>query len=143
MTKEVNDSSIGFPKDNKGNLLKEYPMQVFGDMVLIENKSRTSDPTALTQEDGFFFQSDTVEHETMRGWEVVAVGELVSRVKVGDIVGQPIGNSITPIQHPMIALKVDVENEHGNIKPATKHDLDYVYAVVNHQLIGMRYVTQE
>lgn len=133
-------TDIGFAKDNDGNLIKEYPMKAFGEMVILENRSKTTNPHSVTQEDGFFYQSDNLEHEQLGGWTVVAVGELVKRVEPGDIVGNPIGSSPTVVMHPYIAHRVEIEDQFGNMVTATKEHLDYVYVVVNQQLIGMQYL---
>lgn len=131
---------VGYAKDNEGNELIEYPMQVFGEMVLLENTTKTSDPTQLQKFGGLELHTESEEHGQLGGWRVVAVGDLVIRVKKGDLVGNPIGNSVTPVQHPLIAHKQNIVNAHGVSVLASKKDLDYVYSLVNQQLIGLKYL---
>jgi len=136
---ELYDKSVGYAKDNDGALLTDYPMEVFGDMVLLENNTKTASPNKLRTYGDFEFHSEKEDHGQLGGWTVVAVGPLVTRVKKGDMVGNPIGNSVTVVQHPLIALRKTVKDRNGNEVLATKEELDYVYTLVNHQLIGLKY----
>lgn len=133
------NGTIGFAKNNDGTLLTEFPIEVFGDMVLLENSTVTSDPRTMRKVGELEFTSETHEHGNIGGWVVVAVGPLVSRVKVGDLVGNPIGNSVTSIQHPLIAHRIEIDGKLGEKVLADKTNLDYVYSVVNQQLIAVRY----
>lgn len=139
LKKEREMNSIGYAKDNDGNLLLDYPMRAMGEMVILENNSKTADPNQTESYGGLNFSSEQLQHGEVGGWTVVAVGEYVSRIKKGQLVGNPIGNSITPIQHPLIARKVEIKDRNGNMIIAGKNELDHVYVVVNQQLIGMIY----
>lgn len=136
--KETTGNIIGYAKDNDGNEMLEHPLEAFGDMVIIENISKSA-TSAMEDYNGLKFDSEIGEHQEIGGWRVVAKGEFVKRVDIGDLVGQPIGNSITPVLHPQIAKRVQITDKNGYVRTATKEDYDYVYAVVNMNLIGMRY----
>lgn len=138
MTEEVRND-VGYPRDNEGNLILDEPMKVFGDMVLLENRTKTILPNMNIQEGDLSFFQEKVESENLGGWTVVAVGENVVRVKPGDFVGTPIANSFTVVQHPWVAKKKKIVNDMGIEVEASKVDVDHVYAIVNQQLIGMKY----
>lgn len=136
---DTTKTNIGYAKDNDGNKLMDCGMEAFGDMVILENHTKTADPTDLMDMGGLQFSTEIAEHTDIGGWEVVAVGEHVTRVKPGDMVGQPLGNVITQLFHPKIA-KREIIDENGSKVVASKKHFDYVYAIVNVSQIGMKYI---
>lgn len=137
--------NVCFALMNDGTPVTEFPMEVGGDFVILENFF--VDGEMDKAKSAYSFEVQTEEHKDVGqhgAYKVVAIGDgnLVqsSNIKKGDFVGTPIGHSITAILHPMIAMRQMKTDQYGNRVHYKRDDFHYNYMICHVNLLPMRYL---